>query len=318
MRRSARDWVRKKKIASTLWISSYGEHSMERDLWRSIVASIRRLPRRRPRGAVYTNRQIVAVQLWAALHDRPTSWACRRDSWPPSAWRRTLPDQSTMSRRLREPAIRDDLDTIRRDLERALPAGHRLLADGKALPLSDRSRDPDAATGWASSGFEHGYKLHAVIDDRHRVVGWALRPMNDAECTVARGIIGRAEIPGSTRTMLADAGFDSVPLYEACAARGVRLTARRRKPGRGFADRGRHPDRVRAARLLEGRSDLTRRAFARARWSVERFFARLTVAGTGLGELPPWVRGLRRVELWVAAKLVVNAARIALTQTTDA
>ncbi|MFU8829684.1 MAG: hypothetical protein ACNA8P_12785, partial [Phycisphaerales bacterium] len=68
---------------------------MERELWRLIVPRIRRLPTRRPRGAVYTDKQIIAVALWAALHTRPISWACNKQNWPPQAWRRVLPDQST-------------------------------------------------------------------------------------------------------------------------------------------------------------------------------------------------------------------------------
>jgi hypothetical protein len=46
---------------------------------------------------VYDNRTVIAVLLWAALHDRPIVWACQRSSWPVQAWRRRLPDQSTMS-----------------------------------------------------------------------------------------------------------------------------------------------------------------------------------------------------------------------------
>src|SRR5262245_35877000 len=82
---------------------------MERELWKLIRWCLRRLPRRWPRGAVYDNREILAVYLWAALHDRPVSWACERASWPMQAWRRALPDQSTMSRRLREPELACDL-----------------------------------------------------------------------------------------------------------------------------------------------------------------------------------------------------------------
>lgn len=64
---------------------------MEHALW--IVIALRRLPSRRPRGAGYTNRQILAVLLWAALRDRPIDWACKRRHWPPQAWRRVLPSQ---------------------------------------------------------------------------------------------------------------------------------------------------------------------------------------------------------------------------------
>ena len=70
---------------------------MERDIWTRMMAALKRLPPTRPRNAVYTHGQILAVLLWAALHDRPVSWACERGNWPMQAWRRALPDQSTMS-----------------------------------------------------------------------------------------------------------------------------------------------------------------------------------------------------------------------------
>ncbi len=82
---------------------------MERELWRSVTRAIRRLPRWWPRGAVYDNRQVLAVLLWASLHGRSVSWACQRGHWPVQAWRRALPDQSTMSRRLRDQRLLEDL-----------------------------------------------------------------------------------------------------------------------------------------------------------------------------------------------------------------
>lgn len=285
---------------------------MERELWRLIVPRIRRLPTRRPRGAVYTDKQIIAVALWAALHTRPISWACNKQNWPPAAWRRVLPDQSTMSRRLRDPVILEQIDRIRREIERPGPPGRRLLADGMPLVLAEHTRDPDAANGYACRGYGRGYKLHLIIDDRNRVVGWSVRPMNDAECKVVRELMEKlAEGERLPPTMVADAAYDSVRLYRACAAAGVRLIARRRKPGRGI--KVHHPDRDRAIRLLERGREWAMRAYAKTRQPVEHFFARLKGAGTGMWGLPPWVRGQRRVTLWVSMKLVINAARIRLT-----
>ena len=47
------------------------------------------------------------------------------------------------------------------------------------------------------------------------------------------------------------------------------------------------------------------------RQAIERFFAGLTTFGGGAATLPPWVRHLHRVRLWIGAKLVINAARLA-------
>src|ERR687895_2446594 len=44
---------------------------------------------------------VVRVHTWAALHDRPVSWACDPGNWTPRTRPAALPDQSTMSRRTR-------------------------------------------------------------------------------------------------------------------------------------------------------------------------------------------------------------------------
>ena len=120
---------------------------MERELWRWVTWGLKRLPRWRPRGAVYDNRCVLAALLWAALHDRSVSWACRRDSWPVQAWRRCLPDQSTMSRRLRDPRVIEDLRALVRILQRRLGADPdgTLLVDGKPLAVSRFSAESIAS-----------------------------------------------------------------------------------------------------------------------------------------------------------------------------
>jgi len=281
---------------------------MDRGVWRLVAEGLRRVPRRSPARARYSNRDVLAVLLWAALRDRPISWACRRSSWPMQAWRRRLPDQSTMSRRLREPELGDDLHALLAWLQRHKDQARTLIVDGKALPVREHSTDPDAATGWASGRYAPGYKLHALIDAAHRLVGFAVEPMNQGESVVARGLVERLT-PGRRTTLLGDSAYDSNPLHAACADRGVRLLAPRRRPGTGVSKGHRqHRARLSAIDAIEG--DRPPRALARRR-TIERFFARLAIAG-GLFALPPWVRRLRRVRLWVAAKLVLNDARIEL------
>ena len=284
---------------------------MEREIWIVIRSALRRLPRRWPRGAVYDNRQILAVLMWAALHDRSISWACRRSSWPAQAWRRLLPDQSTLSRRLRDPRLADELKALLEIVQR--PIGGRdalIIVDGKPLTVARHSRDRDATWGWGSEGHARGYKLHALIDEARRVLAWSARPMNTAESVVARELVDEAAVRGVLprgATLLGDASYDSNALYECAAAHGVQLIAPRRKANRTIsAGHRQHRDRLAAIRLTEGRPRVWERLRLR-RAGIERFFGTLA-CGAGLDHLPPWARRPHRVGQWVGAKLVVNAA----------
>jgi len=286
---------------------------MERELWRWITWGLKRLPRRWPTRGVYDNRAVLAVLLWSALHDRPICWACRRSSWPVQAWRRSLPNQSTMSRRLRDPNLQRDLQRLGAVLQRRLPQPDAtLIVDGKPLPVSGFTTDPQAANGWASSGYARGYKLHALIDQARQVLAWEVRPMNDSEQAVACELVKRAAalrpLAAETR-LLADANYDSRHLYAAASEQNVRLIAPRRAPGTGLdKNRSCHPHRLDAIAMLE--NDARRAQHFKARRStIERFFGALATLGGGLCALPPWARRLHRVSAWVGAKLVLYTAR---------
>ena len=118
----------------------------------------------------------------------------------------------------------------------------------------------------------------------------------------------------------ADANYDSNRLYAAAAARGGRLLAFRRKPGAGLGHHAQHPDRLRAIAELERASDAParRRAHKRHRDAVERAFAHLTNLPFGLAPLPNHVRRLRRVRLWVGAKVLLFHLHLTLRQATAA
>jgi hypothetical protein len=287
---------------------------MERELWRWITWGLKRLPRWCPRGGVYDNRAALAVALWAALHDRSVSWACRRDSWPVQAWRRRLPDQSTMSRRLRDPRVIGDLRALVHILQRRLDAGAggTLLVDGKPLAVSRFSADSDARVGWGAGGHSIGYKLHALIDSLGRLLAWEVEPMNTAECVVARVLIEQAAAHGALPgggVLLGDASYDSNHLHAAAHRRGLRLIAPRRKAGRSLSTSHRqHPGRLASIKLTEHDGRAAEHYMIERR-GVERYFGTLATWGGGLFGLPAWARRLHRVRCWVAAKLVLNAAR---------
>lgn len=289
---------------------------MERELWRVVMRGLKRLPRRWPRGGVYDNRTILAVLLWAALHDRSILWACRRRNWPVQAWRRVLPDQSTMSRRLRDGRVLEELTLLLEIVQRSLgEVRGPLIVDGKPLAVSAHSADPDARCGWGAGRYALGYKLHALIDAAQRLLAFAVHTMNEAECSCARDLLEDAGTRGllpAGAVLLGDASYDSNPLHAAAEARGVRLIAPRRRPRAGVCtQRTHHPGRLAAIEFTE-RNPEWERLRRSVRPTIERYFGALASVGGGLASLPSWTRRTHRVQHWVGAKLVLHAARHAL------
>src|SRR5262249_25677145 len=133
---------------------------------------------------------LVAVFLWAALHDRPVSWACDHRNWAATRLRPPrLPAPATLSRRLDGVAV----GLFWRPLEgRLRGAGDPALVavlDGKPLAVSGVSKGPDAGYGRAAGCKAKGYKLHAVWAGRPLPEAWEVTPMNGCEKAAARRLI---------------------------------------------------------------------------------------------------------------------------------
>lgn len=280
---------------------------MERELWRIISDKITKLDRR-----VCKNRhthsvgRIVRVYLWAVLHDRPIYWACRRSHWagvrPPVG----LPDCSTMSRRLRTPAIRAFLDAVGEELSEGATEGLIKRIDGKPLPISRHSIDGDATFGHGAGGMDRGYKVHALWGCGPMPIAWQVHSLNVSEKVVAEWLVGKLSGGGY---VLADGYYDKGSLYDHVARHNHQLVVPRQKMGAGFGHRRQSPHRLRSVQLLEDPSPFGRALYAHRR-QIETDFAGLTSFGGGLVSLPPWVRGRHRVTLYVHAKLIINAARL--------
>lgn len=280
---------------------------MERELWRRIVGALKRLPRTRPRNAVYTDPQIMAVYLWSVLHDRPVSWACDRRNWPMQAWRRSLPDQSTMSRRLARAQTQVFLEQL---LDRLAPAMREALVlriDGKPLPVAKHSQDRRAAIGRGAGGFQKGYKLHAIYAQNNRPIAYRVTPMNVDERVVAKQMLHEHQL--GEGYLLADANYETNPLYDQAAQIGrVLVTPRRFRQAKGLGQSRLHSlHRVAMIQRLKDPSPFMRRLLDTRR-AIETNFANLTNFGGGLTHLPPWVRG-PRVEPYVIAKILIRLAR---------
>lgn len=289
---------------------------MELERWAELSAAISAVALdfdRRGRDR-YSTALIVRVHTWAALHDRPVSWACAAGNWPARARPDALPDQSTMSRRTR----RADFGEFQRRVGRRLngtpgPALVRVV-DGKALELPNHSTDRDATWGRGVGRTSLGYKLHAVCTAGNPMPdAFAVTTLNACEKRMAARMVGRV---GGGGYLLGDANFDASWLFDFCHHHRHQLVCPRARPGTGRGHRYCSPHRERAIDLTEVPAAVNPfgPALYARRTDVERGFAGLVCAGGGLTTLPPWVRRIWRVRAWVIAKLLVNAARIRINR----
>ena len=121
------------------------------------------------------------------MHERPVSWACREENWPPGLWPGLLPSQPTLSRRLRTAEVLALLERMERCFRRSSRAGPVKWIDGKPLVLGVYAKDPDAAWGRVGRSYAHGYKLLVVYGDGPLPEAWEVEPLNVAEpCVAAR------------------------------------------------------------------------------------------------------------------------------------
>lgn len=278
---------------------------MERELFALLMRVLLTLPgaRTRPPKCTFTRQQVLAVALWAALHDRPISWATKRENWPFHDRRRRLPSNATMSRRLREPRMVELIDELIAALHVETPDAVTLIIDGRPLAIARHSADPDAEFGWALGGKAKGYKLHAIVDSCGNCRAYRLAPLNVSEQAMAREMLAEIDVRGA-RTLLADANYDANELYEIAGNRGVQMLAERRySKARGVGHHWHSAHRLRAIELMKDDSE----ALHGRRFVESCFGTQGNVVG-GLGPLPNHVRRLERVRRWVALKLAIDAA----------
>ena len=281
---------------------------MEAKLYRQLYQRVYAIahPPRRPREQ-YDDRWVVTVYLWSVAHDRPACWACDPRHWPPEL-DRPLPSQSRLSRRLRTAGVQQLL-------ERALAAASDLFPvplvkqiDSKPLTVGAYSKDADAKRGRVAKGqFARGYRLHAVTHGR-LVRHWTLLPLNEHDSVAAPLLLPRLD--GGGGYVVADNAYDTNDCHGLAASTGHQLVAPPRACNADVRDaKYNRPERLRALDLLHtplkhcGLEGEFGRDLYSCRQRVESGFGGLTLSG--LGPLPPFVRGPRRVALWTAGKLLL-------------
>ena len=285
---------------------------MDKRIWSIITKAIvkvnRSIPRtgRRPK---YSDVLIVRMYFWSVWNDRPLCWACQRTHYHSLFRPRTLPSVSQFCRRVRTARVEDMIHRVNDQLNRSEEPAELMFMDGKALPVSESTRDPDAKTGRGNGRFSRGYKLHALAAEGGCIRAFSIRPLNEHEVPVAESQLVRHIDPGAM--VLADGNYDSERLYGQIYQRGAWLFT----PLKGMAKPGSYRyRRMSVARrwvmqLWQEKKDLCWNAY-RERTAIERIFSVLSGFAGGLGPLPNWVRTLPRVTRWVTAKLAIYHARL--------
>jgi transposase len=284
---------------------------MDREIWCVLMEATREISRCLPKAKrrfEYSECLILRMYLWTVWHDRPLCWACDRAHYTMLFRPRQLPSISQFSRRVASSRFKLLLKILHRRLTHD-EHQHMVLAffDGKALPVNECSKDPDAKTGRGSGRFSRGYKLHALVESNGKVCDYRVRPLNEGEQPIAQRLASSVR---AGTCVFADGNYDSGWLYEAVRRRGAQLlTPLRQVPRSPQTVAQMTPGRRAALEAWQLDPDGCHELYKR-RGTVERTFAHLTSFAGGLGPLPPWVRRLKRVERWVAAKLCIYHARL--------
>jgi len=280
---------------------------MERELWPPLYRLIEDLARGFYQARVrYQPEILVMVFLWAALHDRPVSWACQPKHWSTTRLRpKPVPSAATMSRRIDGVAVGLFWHALEERVRASGDPALVALIDGKPLPVGGNSKDPDAAFGRGAGSVVKGYKLHAIWSFRPVPEAWEVTAMNGCEKAAAGRLLTQVSHGGY---LIGDGNYDASWLYDAADERGYQLVSPGRKAKNpGCGKHYQSPHRSRSRELL---SEPFGNALYRTRTAIERSFGNAGSFAGGLGPLPVWVRGLNRVRTWVWAKLLIYAVRI--------
>lgn len=291
---------------------------MDQDQWRLLMRQVRRAAAAMPhpvRRFDYPDTLIVGMYLWSVAHDRPMCWACDPAHYNACFRPRQLPSVSQFHRRVRSDRVRQVLQRVHdATAGRCVPTALSSV-DGKPLPISPVSKDPDARRGYAGAWqMGHGYKLHALASEDRRILTWCVRPMNEHEMPVARRLL--ASLPqgffGARSVLLADGNYDSHDLHKDVADLGGHLVTHLRGRARHAVTLRQMGPARRELLHVDGSARPLLRMVRRHRNEVELTFSNLTSYGGGLGPLPPFVRRLPRVTRWVGAKIILYHTRLHL------
>ena len=133
---------------------------MDGNLWKQVYQLVMTTEYPNPTTrTTHSDRVVVLVHLRATMDNISINRATHPESW--IGWQRpqSLPSQSTMSRRLKKPAVTALLAAVEQRL-RAIPTSSPstpIVIDGRALATSKFTKDPDARWGYGTGGLDVGY-----------------------------------------------------------------------------------------------------------------------------------------------------------------
>lgn len=282
---------------------------VDRKIWQTVLETLDALPSHRSRNDVHDNKCILTVTLWAAFNNRPFYWATQPDNWFSWAGRpQELPTQSCISRRVHRADFHEHLNEFLNALQKHLDEGSYLIVDGKPLPISGQSSDPDAGFGYASRCKARGYRLFILIRDSGIVEAWDVDKMQRSESLVAVEQLERLPEESKKRFLLGDGNYDTNRIYAAAESRNLVGLISRRMKNTGLSHSPQHPDRIFAIEVLEHWGSEYRKCVSRARRKVESYFGWLVTSTCGLDNLPWWCRRISNVRAWVGLKIALHAA----------
>ncbi len=286
---------------------------MDKEVWQQLRNAVRSADRSVPRFGrkrQFSDQLVVRMFLWSVLRDRPRCYACHRENYPSWIRIRKFLSYSQFCRRLHSARVIAMIEHVAQRLGQTQAPIQLAVIDGKELPISRSSHDPDARVGRSQKGWSKGYKLHAMGADDQRIKAFVVRPMNEAEPRVAREHL----MPKVQRDVivLGDANYDSKFLYDAARERGAWFLAPVKKVPSKTRSRTTEARRI-GVTMWEKHSRITESVY-KQRTRIERIFSACTCFGGGLAPLPSWVRRLDRVTLWVTAKIAIYQARLAVRE----
>jgi hypothetical protein len=299
------------------------DRNLERQQWQAVLSAVKRAarrlpkPKRRPRFADWL---VVSLFMWAVWHDRCLSWACDRTHYGALFRPRKLPSVSQFTRRIKTARCDQILRWAHEELAEVHLASPVSYFDGKPLLVSPVSKDRDARRGRVSGGWGKGYKLHAWATEEGRIPLFSVTPLHVGECPVAEALCALLPPLGPCSVVLADTNYDDRDLHKRINARGGALLSPIKGQDKYPATQPRHP--VTLRQMGPGRRELLgawaqtpglARFVLKGRARVENIFSRVTFAG--LGHLPPFVRGMRRVTRWTGGKLILYHALLRVRPT---